>query len=209
MIPARILAVALLAAISLAVTPVLSDAASRSCAVDGIEGVDARAWHGGLWMPLAVGISVPSEAKIATGLDSRVNIRCDDGITVTIGPGTEVNLERLVGPSGPESSTIVQLVRGIVGIIAPNGTWGLFQVRTPVAIASVRSTEWLVEHGDIDGTAVFVRKGVVEVDSDGNAVSLAPGDGITISRTRAMSQVKQWGAERIARSGGALGFGWK
>ena len=54
-----------------------------------------------------------------------------------------------------------------------------------------------------------MRKGVVEVGADGAAYRLNPGDGVNLTHTRAIAMLKQWGTERIARSGAALGFGWK
>jgi len=205
--PARILAIFLVCAAAFA-APV-ARAAERSCVVGGVEGTEVRLWHQGTWSEATPGAVVAPESKVATGPNSRINIACDDGLTVTIGASTEANLEQIVGPSGPGTSAMVQLIRGIIGIIAPNRTWGLFEVRTPIAIASVRSTEWLVEHGESDGTAVFVRKGVVEVGSGGTVSTLNPGDGVTLTRKGEPATVKQWGAERVARSGAALGFGWK
>lgn len=206
MTPTRIL----VAALALALTQVAAFAGTRSCAVDGIEGAEARAWHGGAWVALATGTPVPPEAKVATGPDTRVNIRCDDGTVITIGPGTEVNLERVAGPSGPGTNVVLQLIEGIVGLVAPNRTWDRFEVRTPVAIASVRSTEWLVEISAADEAAVFVRAGRVAVlPSAGTGAALGPGEGITVAGDGAPGPVKTWGAERIARATGALGFGWR
>lgn len=205
--PARILAIALTCTAVLAAPA--APAASRSCVVDGLEGPEVRIWHQGAWSDATPGAAIAPESKVATGPGSRVNIACDDGLTVTIGAATEANLEQIVGPSGPSASAMVQLIRGIIGIVAPIRTWRSFEVRTPIAIASVRSTEWLVEHGESGGTAVFVRKGVVEVGADGAAYRLNPGDGVTVTGAGSLATVKQWGAERIARSGAALGFGWK
>ena len=52
---------------------------------------------------------------------------------------------------------------GIAGFVAPQRSWNKFEVATEVAIASVRSTEWLVE-SDLEGTtAIFTRRGHVDV----------------------------------------------
>jgi hypothetical protein len=106
-------------------------------------------------------------------------------------------------------SRIFRIPFGVIGIIAPYRNWKRFEVRTPLAIASVRSTEWLVEHRADSGTAVFARKGGVDVASGREVHRLASGDGITITDTGEPPRVKQWSLERIARSGQALGFGWK
>jgi hypothetical protein len=207
--PAHSSLTAFIAALAVGVLSGTAAAAERQCRVDGIEGEGNRVWSGGEWGELAIGSSVPEEAKIATGHEGRVNLACDDGIIVSVGPGSEVNLEQLAGQSGPGRSAIVQLAAGIIGIIAPYRNWKRFEVRTPLAIASVRSTEWLVEHRADSGTAVFARKGVVDVASGSEVHRLASGDGITITDTGEPPRVKQWSLERIARSGQALGFGWK
>ena len=179
---------------------------ARLCQVAEIEGSEARSWTAGEWAALRAGQAVAFEAKIATGSATRVRITCDDGVVVTVGTSTEINLESLVSP-GP--SVVLQLIDGIVGLLVPDAGPG-FDVRTPLAIASVRSTEWLVEHGRADGSAVFVRAGRVAVrPRDGGAVTLGPGEGVTVTPEGVAGEVKTWGAERIARSTAALGFGWQ
>lgn len=181
----------------------------RDCRVERIEGESVRYWQDGTWAPLGTAALPASATKIETGPATRLEIVCDDGIVVTVGVGTEVNLEALAGASGRGQSVILQLIRGIVGIVAPERTWDGFDVRTPLAIASVRSTEWLVEHGTEAGTAIFVREGRVRVRHAGGAALLAEGDGITIPPVGAAGAVKQWGEARIEKSGAALGFGWR
>ena len=67
--------------------------------------------------------------------------RCDDGLVLTLGAGIEVELEGLIGPAGPAESIVLRLLRGIIGIEAPNRTWKSFEVWTPLAIASARTTD--------------------------------------------------------------------
>lgn len=181
----------------------------RSCIVEGVEGGSARYWQDGIWSDLRVSLALSPEAKISTGQETRVKIVCDDRIVITIGAATEVNLEQLAGSAGPHTNVILQLIEGIVGIVAPKRTWRRFDVRTPVAIASVRSTEWLVEHDSAGGAAVFVRAGEVAVRvRDGRRFVLSRGEGISISAAGAAGEIKVWGAGRIAKSTEALGFDW-
>jgi hypothetical protein len=200
-----------IAFLALAALPAALAAAegTRSCAVDAVEGETARYWESGVWSGVAEGLAIPVEAKIATGPEDRVRIVCDDGVVVTVGAATEVNLEQLAGPAGRDRNVFVQLLEGIVGVLAPARSWGRFEVRTPVAIASVRSTEWLVENMAGEA-AVFVRDGRVAVDvRDGGRVTLAAGEGITVAADGAPGEVKTWGAARIERSTAALGFDWR
>lgn len=182
----------------------------RSCAVDEISGAGARIWNQGAWSALRVSMEVPAGTKIATDPDARVRLVCGGANVITIGSATEINLEELALSSGPRRNVVLQLVQGIVGIFAPERAWDRFEVRTPVAIASVRSTKWLMEHDRADGAAVFVRTGRVAVDmAGGRQALLGPGEGVSVSASGDAGEVKTWGQARIARSMAALGFDWR
>jgi hypothetical protein len=179
----------------------------RFCNVEAIDGPEAYGWAAGEWGPLREGQAVAFESKVSTGPQTRVKIVCGTGIVVTVATKTEVNLGTLVDSSG---DIVMQLIDGIVGLVAPEGRAGRFSVRTPLAIASVRSTEWLVEHAPADGSAVFVRAGRVAVAARaGGSATLGPGEGITIAPDGSAGEVKTWGEARIRRSTEALGFGWQ
>lgn len=183
-------------------------AQARDCEIARLEGQTVRVWHEGTWSAVGAGPLPPGAMKVETGRETRVEIRCDDGVVVTVGVATEVNLEVLAGTGAGAGEAVLQLIRGIVGVLAPEATGG-FQVRTPLAIASVRSTEWLVEHALADGSAVFVREGRVGVRAPRQLVVLEAGEGITVPPSGEAQEVKTWGAERIARSVTALGLGWE
>lgn len=186
--------------------PPAAQADSHTCSVEAVDGADARYWAAGAWSPLRPGQPVALEAKVATGPDTRVKIACAGDTVVTVGTGTEINLGTL---AAPDDGVIMQLIEGIVGLVAPERR-GAFDVRTPVAIASVRSTEWLVEHAPAEGSAVFVRAGRVAVRARaGGAFGLGPGEGISIARDGTPGAVKTWGPPRIERSTEALGFDWR
>lgn len=185
----------------------LPAAAGRDCEVSRLEGDSLSIWQAGTWSELGPGPLPAAAAKLRTGTSARAEIRCDDGLVVTVGVATEVNLEVLVVPG--DAGVLLQLVRGILGLAAPDPVAGGVEVRTPLAIAAVRSTEWLVEHGDAEGSAVFVRAGRVGVRAGTAAVTLGPGEGVTVEPSGAVQPVKRWGAPRIARSTGALGFDWR
>jgi len=189
----------------------VSSAESRTCQVSQIEGADVRYEASGQWNALTTTDLPDGATQIATGADTRVRIVCDDRIVVTIGPATELALHSLAGPSGSTVDIVLELASGIVGILAPERTWRLFEVRTPLAIASVRSTQWLTEHGETE-TAVFVRRGSVAVSTVNGAANLVEGAGVTVEAragTVTLGDVKQWSAARIGRSTGALGFDWQ
>jgi hypothetical protein len=182
----------------------------RTCEVDRIEGPNARYWVAGAWSNLTVGLDVPVEAKIATGVDTRVRIACDDDTVVTIGTQTELNLENFIATALSRQPVAMQLVEGVIGFFVPRRDKGGFEVRTPVAIASVRSTEWLVEWRPGEAAAVFVRSGQVTVRGNiGEPFVLKDGEGITVTAAGVAGEVKTWGQERIAASTERLGFDWQ
>lgn len=195
----RLFALVLLAAFA------ATAAEARECEVARLEGQTVRIWHEGSWSPLAPGPLPAGATKVETGRETRVEIRCDDGVVVTVGVATEVNLEVLSGAEADRGRAVLQLIRGIVGVVSGRG----FQVRTPLAIASARSTAWLVEHDAAEGSAVFVREGRVGVRAPSQAVVLGAGEGLTVPPSGAAAEVKTWGAPRIARSVEALGLGWR
>ena len=84
-------------------------------------------------------------------------------------------------------------------------------MRTPLAIASARTTTWLVEYAEATGTGVFVRLGSVDVAAarGGATARLDAGEGVTIVPGAARVQVVRWGEGRIAGAGATLGFGWQ
>lgn len=182
----------------------------RACSVDGMSrGGEAQLAVKGQWQPIAKGQVLAPDARLRTGPNTRLHVTCDDGIAVTIGVATEIALTGLVGAAGPDRSIVMHLTAGSTGIVAPRHTWDRFEVATDVAIASVRSTEWLVER-DPDGTSsVFTRRGLVAVRAGGTEVAVNAGKGVSVSAGAVMGPVNTWSRAHIAESGRALGFDWK
>lgn len=100
----------------------------------------------------------------------------------------------------------MSLLDGIVGFIF-KGSGGGVQVRTPSAVASVRSTEWAMRWNN-GVSEVFTREGTVAVSANGGSVGLGPGDGVDVSGSGEFKPVVQWKPPRIARFGELLGADW-
>lgn len=188
-------------------TAVPATAASQICAVTGLQGDSARVQSDGLWYRIEAGALPGSAEAVETGAATRLEITCDDGTVVTVGPESSIVLADLL--ERPEGSMLLQLLGGIVGLVVPPHEGDVFAVQTPVAIASVRSTEWLIEHAPTGETAVFVREGSVAVANDVENVLLEPGEGVTLDRNTVLKPVGAWGAARLAQVNSALGFGWE
>jgi ferric-dicitrate binding protein FerR (iron transport regulator) len=183
----------------------------RRCSVSAIQGAPARASVSGRWSDLKVGPLSEDIERIATGPGARLEIQCDDGLVVTLGAGIEVEPEGLIGASGPTRSVVLRLLHGLVGIDAPSRTWKSLEVRTPLAIASARTTAWLVEYAEPTGTGVFVRTGSVDIAAvrGGAGVRLDAGEGVTILPDARRVSVVRWSEGRIAGAAASLGFGWQ
>lgn len=191
----------------------------RTCSVNAIDGAPVRLQVNGEWSALAVG-PLPADAqRIATGPGARAEIVCDADLVMTIGVGTEVSLDALMVTRGPSEPILLRLLRGIIGVSAPTTDWGGFEVRTPLAIASARSTTWLVEYAEVTGSAIFVRSGSVELISpqrralavleEGQGVTIVPGLSRSLSPQPDSIEVVDWGPARLDAAAASLGFAWQ
>ena len=171
-------------------------AQERSCEVAEVAGA-ATLTQAGAPTAVQAGTDLGPRDLLQTGASGRVEVACSDGTRVTVGPDTEIGLGSLVGEQADDASIGMSLHRGIARFLAPVRTWGSFDVFGPVAVASVRSTEWIMETPE-SGTNVFVREGVVEVQSKrGQAVQLSPSYGVDVAPDGTMGAPKQWGAQRV------------
>lgn len=157
---------------------------------------------------LTAGEVVQSGDRIITRSRAQVTIRCTGELAIVVGAQTRIGLDRLLRPEGDAPSTSgIDVFRGIVGFLRPGGRRDGFVVRTPSAVAAVRSTEWTIEVDD-NATAAFVRDGVVLVAFAEDTVRLTPGDGVDVAADGSGGPVKQWGQGRIDGQSERLGPDW-
>jgi ferric-dicitrate binding protein FerR (iron transport regulator) len=205
-------------AVMLVLTATSGTAASHAltnCKASAIEGAPVLLQIAGQWSALEQGLLPDGAQAIATGPGARAEITCEADLVVTIGAGTEVSLDVLTQGSDP---AILKLLRGILGIDAPTPAFRGFEVQTPLAIASARSTSWMTEYGEVTGTAVFVRSGSVEVTSaerqplamlvEGQGLTIVPGPDGALPDPDTVN-VLEWGPARIDGAAASLGFGWR
>jgi hypothetical protein len=180
-------------------------AEDRACQIAEVAPT-ATLTHGGHAGEAGTGAALGPGDVIRTDPSGRVEVACSDGTHVTVGPDTEINLGSLIGEQREDASIGMSLHRGIARFLAPVRTWGTFNVFGPVAVASVRSTEWIMETPK-RGTNVFVMQGVVEVQSKrGTAVRLSPTYGVDVAPDGTMAAPKKWGASRVAAAKQKLGL---
>lgn len=139
---------------------------------------------------------------LRTGADARALLVSPTGLEVTIGDRSEVAVAKwLATPDGGRLETILRLMSGIVRLVGePRPGLRKVEVETRTAVASVRSTDWLVEVTPA-GTGVFVAEGGVEVlGLAGGEAILAAGQGTDVAPGARPTAPKTWGAARRDRA---------
>ncbi|MEX1109954.1 MAG: FecR family protein [Dongiaceae bacterium] len=142
-------------------------------------------------VPLASGSPIRTGDRIRTGSDARIQIELEGGAVLTLGADSEL----LIPAQAARSVSIVDLLLGIVRAVLPESAGSGFLVRGRTAVASVRSTEWIVETSP-ENTAVFAIDGEVQVTGTGGSVTLQPGEGTDVPSASPPSAPKPWGAAR-------------
>ncbi|HXV26047.1 MAG TPA: FecR family protein [Alphaproteobacteria bacterium] len=133
--------------------------------------------------------------RIVTTADGKVVIRFEDGSLCTVGPDSEILLADLSAPEGGW----LDLIHGIVRIIlAPGARETEAGLRTRAVVASVRSTEFIVDT-TLESSAVFVAAGTVQVTGrlTGLSVTLQAGEGTDVALRAPPTPVKRWGDKRV------------
>lgn len=144
---------------------------------------------------LGPGNDLETSDLLVTAADGKVVIRFADGSLCTVGPESEVRLADLAAPE----AGWLDLVRGIVRLILAPGAREIERgVRTRAAVASVRSTEFLMDAA-LDRSAVFVADGTVTVTGrlGGGSVVLRAGEGTDVALREPPTPPKRWGEARV------------
>ena len=141
--------------------------------------------------------------SVVTGQGGRVVLEFTDRSLLALGAGTEVRLDdyKVEGASGSLKG-LLSLLGGILRMSIVQSTRAEdFSIRTETAIASARSTDWIVEAKPSE-TTVFVLSGVVTVadGAQGASVRVSAGEGTSVAASTASGPTapKIWGAKRAA-----------
>lgn len=143
------------------------------------------------------GTRIAQSDDVATARESRLEIVCGDGSRLVLGADSRVRLARFAGAAARPSG-LVELFAGIVRFVLPSAhRWERFDVVTRTAVASVRSTTWIVESAG-DRSSVFVVDGGVLVSSRATQgqVFLQPGEGVDIGTGPTPLRSNTWGRAR-------------
>lgn len=147
---------------------------------------------------LAPGDAIYPHDIVRTGPESRLLIIGSDGLRVVIGADTELAVHSYLvrGPSGG-IEVVLGLLQGIMRLIGGQSALPRsIAVDTRTAVASVRSTEWLIESTE-QGTAVLSIEGqVTVVGLAGGSVVLGPGEGTDVPPGGPPKAAATWGQAR-------------
>ncbi|MGD9744257.1 MAG: FecR domain-containing protein [Dongiaceae bacterium] len=150
--------------------------------------------------PVQNGMALHIGNRIVTGETGRLEIHLADGSVLVVGPATEIALDRFVAPSAANAGdALIEVIAGILRIALDSASsWTRFEVTTRTAVASVRSTEWVVD-AKPDTTGVFVIEGRVTVVERGlkGGVILDPGFGTDVKAGEPPTPPKRWGQKRV------------
>lgn len=149
----------------------------------------------------APGTVVHEGDGLVTGAESKAEILCADGSTLTVGPDSTLSMATFVAEPG--GTGLLDLISGILRVTLSGRTpWQYFEVRSATAVASVRSTDWIVDASRVK-TGVFVVEGEVAVASRQGAeqgageVTLTAGQGTDVAVNALPLPPKDWGQARV------------
>jgi ferric-dicitrate binding protein FerR (iron transport regulator) len=201
----RSLLLALLAGLSIGLVDPAAAQTPGTCVVTRVQGQPVVTARGAGTRPAVIGLGLGYNAKLRTGVGERVSLACSGGLEVIVGPESEVDVIGLL--DGGARPFGLRLIDGIAGFLFSGDGENGVQVRTPSAVAAVRSTEWAMRVEE-RASAVFARNGTVFVVADDGDARLGPGDGVDVTPSGAIGPVTRWGQARIDGFGALLGPGW-
>ena len=164
--------------------------------VDFVHGaVNAASRQQGPGVPVAAGTQLAEGTRLQVGEDGYVSVRLADGSLIRVLAGSDVTLDRMRQRTATGSTSVgIGLQRGSVqSTVTRKTTPGQrFDIRTPLAVASVRGTEFDVSVTDGGHTATSVTRGVVAVRAPARVAvpgaDLLAGEGNTVTGVGAISQ---------------------
>jgi hypothetical protein len=169
--------------------------------IAGVRG-EVALIHAGERRIATAGDALAPGDRVVTGPRGMALLQLRGGLTLTVARDTEL----VVGGAGAGTARAtmagwLEVLEGLVrAVLSAPAVAPEVRVQTPLAVTSVRSTEWSVEHDPTDvHTAVFCRTGAVAVTAAGATVTLGPGDGSDIRGDGAAPGAPAaWGAPRVA-----------
>lgn len=155
----------------------------RISLIDQVKGqVEVERAGSGKVVKARMGLPVKTGDTVVTGPNSWVRLHWADGTKMLIGPNSKVKVRKShFNLSSKKEESLFSLTVGVAfsSLHKKLSKNSFFEVETPIAVAGVRGTQFMVlfEGGRC---SVSVLRGVVEVKSDKVKASLLPGEGADI-----------------------------
>ncbi len=146
-----------IAAMFLVAVAVTAFGQTNGALIESVDGTVEVQLPGEEWQTVEAGEIVPVAARISTGFGATAEVAVTESTTVTVDPLTRIAIEELAVEEGLDSSAVGLEVGRIEGSVERGDDRTTeFDVRSPVATASVRGTTFL-----FDGEELAVDEGVV------------------------------------------------
>jgi hypothetical protein len=168
-------------------TPKIGVASAVKNRVDGTIGGNSR--------PLAAGNDVFTRQVVRTGDDSAAQLLFLDETSLSIGPQSEVTLDRFVyDPNRGTGNVVVNATRGALRFVSGSQQPSSYQIRTPVATIGVRGTIFdLYLRKLTNGKTILVLilvEGATSMTYGGQVHNLTkPGQALIIGQNQQVQQV--------------------
>ncbi|MES2932842.1 MAG: FecR family protein [Pseudomonadota bacterium] len=115
--------------------------------------------------PMVAGTKLERGAEIRTGNPGRAKLQFIDGSVLIVSDASSFKIEQFeMSSQGQRRAAQMALDVGLISQVVQPATDGSWTVRTPTAVTAVRGTEYLVEVGSDQVTAVHVKTGSVVVE---------------------------------------------
>jgi hypothetical protein len=163
--------------------------------VSYLEGFPELKSSGGTRYELDFGDLVESGDSVITGPTDYAELERGAGNTIRVNENTVFTLQQVEREGRTE--TVLQNTVGSVSYRFNRVTGREPRIGTASAVAGVRGTELTVYAGD-DGTSLFaVTTGLVDVEAEGETVSLRENEAVEISPGRAPGEKFEWLGEEL------------
>ena len=197
-IPRRQLLALAGATLALGIAPAWSQAPEAQLGQVAQQAGSVIAQRNGTTRALHVGAAVHQGERLVTGAGAQLLVAFTDGSRLTLGSNSALLLDgaRLT-PAGSLGGW-VEILFGIVRVLLRPGERpdGL-EIRSRAAVASVRSTEWIVEARSTESDVFVIEGRVAVAGHTGATVLLNRGEGVTVHEGEAPPAPNVWGTPRV------------